>query len=230
MEQVNSTRGRQRLSQMGCTANPTLTKYSGSFESIMRVIRAHGCLSLSTVGVATVPSPQDSANVVSRSSYHVPPSSEYTLSSVSVRDRCSCGAIAEEAESKARGVDSEGSGFATTLPPLPFPSSAMTAAKEKRSARRGTLLDLAGKLNHPVDVRTTLESAYSAPYKNNRYSRLRDKAIGFFRRSSDMTLPRHTGTLPFPNSPPVPALEKGSDYVLRWEKQKHVLVQVHLPA
>lgn len=130
-------------------------------------------------------------------------------------------------DNKARGVASERPGLATALHPLPFPPGAMTAAKEQRCARRGTLLHFAGELNGPVDGRTAWTAAYPVPSQspnNNNCSspsRLREKVLGFFRRSSDTTLPRHTAL--------IPASKKGSDHPLRWEQQDHVVVQLRLP-
>ncbi len=177
---------------------------------------------------ATIPRLDDSTS----------PSSEHTpLSPLKLWCSCPCATTAPVMgiDNKARGVASERPGLATALPPLPFPPGAMTAAKEQRCARRGTLLHFAGELNGPVDGRTAWTAAYPVPSQspnNNNCSspsRLREKVLGFFRRSSDTTLPRHTGSLLFPKSPLIPASKKGSDHPLRWEQQDHVVVQLRLP-
>ncbi|KAI0740796.1 hypothetical protein C8Q76DRAFT_709048 [Earliella scabrosa] len=199
----SSSRGRETLSQMGCTANPTLMIYSTK-ERI-----SHVMLPVAPPHSAVMPSHVDDASRehrCARPDTVVPP---------------------DTADLSTRTRPSRDPG---PLPPLPFPSAAVSEERH-----RFVLIPFGRKLPSPslIDERARAPPLV-LPTKSQRPSRLR-AIFGFFHGSSNTNerdvLPRYRSAIPVPTPPPIPAsdLEKFGDDALRIWTKEHVVAQVQLP-
>ncbi len=117
---------------------------------------------------------------------------------------------------------------------LAFPSQEKTTMERPRPAQHVSLTH-ENKVNHSLDARASWQAASPVPSrprpikgknKNNGSNRL-SVFVGFFRRSSDVTLPRQTGffSYPFPNQTTSGKGEPG----MLGSGQKGVVAKVQLP-
>ncbi|KAI0750527.1 hypothetical protein C8Q74DRAFT_1310679 [Fomes fomentarius] len=205
---ASSSRGRAELSNMGCTTNPTLAIYSidrithltlpaplpDACAALPPYSKTHRCTLASRPG-AVQSSPHSHLLAIGCSCY---PHAANTVGA---------SPPAIQGESATASAVRSSLCEAHAVPSLAFPSQEKTTMERPHPAQDVPPTH-ENKVNYPLDARASWQAASPVPSrprpikgknKNNGSNRL-SVFVGFFRRSSDMTLPRQTGFFSYPFS------------------------------